>query len=411
MLMQKKSWFLACLFLTGYCLQAGAQKNYFMYIQADDKQQFSISVNNKLYNSSASGYVIVPKLIDGKYEAKVHFPGDKYPEQKFFILVDKKDLGYALKNFNEKGWGLFNLQSLVITMNGEDVAGTDVASKQQDITSGGVSNSAFGNMLSQVTNDSTLTKTVQPPVAEVKPAVQESEKSVVIENTAKDTALDVNNIIASNNAIVNGDSKPATDTVSAIFIEKTMPADTMIQTNIVVENQSTTQPQVDAVKSDVAQPNVQEAVTTDSVAVKKEIDNPFFKKEETNPVVSTENSITTTEAVEIKKEETVINGVTPAYRQDCRSMIDDGDFEKMKRKMVMADNNDGMVVVAKKYLNNKCLTEEQVKTLSGLFLSDEGRYMLFDAMYSYVYDYGNFPLLEKQLVDEYYKTRFKAMLH
>ena len=103
-----------------------AQQNHFVFIQADNKKPFSVKVNNKSYSSSPNGYVIIPKLIEGKYNTMIAFPGDKFPEQQFFLLIDKKDLGFSLKNFEPKGWGLFNLQTFAITMNGEDLSGTDV---------------------------------------------------------------------------------------------------------------------------------------------------------------------------------------------------------------------------------------------------------------------------------------------
>ena len=32
------------------------------------------------------------------------------------IKIDNNDLGFMLKNFGDKGWGLFNIQTLNVTM-------------------------------------------------------------------------------------------------------------------------------------------------------------------------------------------------------------------------------------------------------------------------------------------------------
>src|SRR4051812_44984050 len=75
--------------------RAYGQQNHFVYIQADDKQSFSVNINGKTYNSSAIGYVIVPKLTDGKYQALINFPDNKFPEQQFTLAVNKADAGFA----------------------------------------------------------------------------------------------------------------------------------------------------------------------------------------------------------------------------------------------------------------------------------------------------------------------------
>src|SRR5882757_3830947 len=75
-----------------------AQQNHFIYIQADDKQPFSVSFSGKSFSSSSIGYVIIPKLADGNYQLNIIFPGNKYPDQQFACTINKTDAGYALKN-------------------------------------------------------------------------------------------------------------------------------------------------------------------------------------------------------------------------------------------------------------------------------------------------------------------------
>ena len=78
--------------------------------------------------------------------------------------------------------------------------------------------------------------------------------------------------------------------------------------------------------------------------------------------------------------------------------------------MFIQDNDNEMIQYALKYVNKKCITTDQVKTLGSLFSSDDGRYNLYDAMYKHVYDYGNYPRLADLILDPYYKKRFAAML-
>src|SRR4051812_42686829 len=96
--------------------QMYGQQEHFVYIQSDEKVSFDVSVNGKTYNSSSIGYVILPKLTKGNYELNVSFANKKYPDQQFNCAIDKVDAGFLLKNYTDKGWGLFNLQTSDIIM-------------------------------------------------------------------------------------------------------------------------------------------------------------------------------------------------------------------------------------------------------------------------------------------------------
>ena len=74
--------FFAILSVTGIA-RVYSQQNHFIYIQADDKQQFNVSLKGKTFSASSIGYVIIPKLEDGKYMLTIGFPGKKYPDQEF----------------------------------------------------------------------------------------------------------------------------------------------------------------------------------------------------------------------------------------------------------------------------------------------------------------------------------------
>src|SRR3954453_1744866 len=105
------------IFLLFFCLNfLSAQEKHFVFIQSESKQPFYVSLNGKLYSSSATGYVIIPKLADGNYTFTVGFAQNAFPEQTFTAAIENKDLGFELKNMGDKGWALFNLQSLDMSM-------------------------------------------------------------------------------------------------------------------------------------------------------------------------------------------------------------------------------------------------------------------------------------------------------
>ena len=69
-----------------------------------------------------------------------------------------------------------------------------------------------------------------------------------------------------------------------------------------------------------------------------------------------------------------------------------------------------MLAQAKKYFKTKCFTTYQLKNLSALFLTDAAKFRFFDAAYAFVADEVNFKTLESEMKDDYYITRFQAMV-
>ena len=96
---------------------------------------------------------------------------------------------------------------------------------------------------------------------------------------------------------------------------------------------------------------------------------------------------------------------------DCKNFATDENFLKIRKKMVAENNDEDMIRAARKIFKTKCFTTEQIKNLSALFLKDEGKYMFFDAAYPFVSDSEMYSTLENQLSDNYYITRFRAMIH
>ena len=78
--------------------------------------------------------------------------------------------------------------------------------------------------------------------------------------------------------------------------------------------------------------------------------------------------------------------------------------------MAAEQNEESMLKLAKKQFKAKCFSTEQVKNLANLFLNDKGKYSFLDTAYPFVSDSYNFPTVQIILTDEYYISRFKAMI-
>lgn len=404
-----------------------AQQNHFVYIQSDDKVPFEVSVNGVTYNSSSIGYVIVPKLAKGNHLLTISFQNKKYPDQQFSCSVDKLDAGFLLKKYEDKGWGLFNLQSMDITM-----AGAGVLPVTQETIA---DSNAFGDMLSEVVNDSTLNSKTEP----AKPKVEEvfvvadttqAVKNEIITGQTSDAApvndkTDVSNIMVEPVAaapVIGADHAKTSlfkigqsstiDGTDIVFVDKSAGLNDTVrvflpmQPGLVGEAEKIAEPFTDTVVNDIPAKKEQLAVAN---APSSEVKNPFFTNEnqEAEPKKEIEaHTIVPDSNKEVRpvKESSAISG------SECKQVLSGNDMDKFRKKMVSTASDQKMIDIVKKGMEDKCITTEQVKSLGALFLSDDGRYSFFNAVYHSVADVSAFSSLESQLIDPNYKKRFRDLL-
>lgn len=417
-------------FLLFFCLMGlavKAQQKHFIYVESEDRQPFAIVLNGKVYSSSDYGYIIIPKLDDGDYNFTVSFPMNKFPDQPFACTVSKKDVGYFLKNDNNK-WVLQNMQT-------KKVVGNDNVATAKDTT--------FSNMLSEVVSDSTLTKqnVVSQSSANNGGGVAVAATGAVVATTvasAPQTDSDVVNqpIKISQTDVDTGTSmqfvdktENSSDTINIFIPSAQMNATTAANKsaeNTIAETQTANPAGAVVIAAPAVAPSINnnnnnttnDSVTSDTITAVSvntptenntasadtaahEVSNPFYKPDQTNS-----NAV----AVPAVAAATAVTTSSDAVKQDCQSTLSDDDLNKLKRKMFVQHNDNDMVQTAIKYVQKKCITTDQVKLLGNLFVSDDGRYSLYDALYKYVYDYGKYPELASQIIDPYYKKRFASLL-
>ena len=147
---------------------AKAQKVYFIYLQSENQQPFYARMGEKIHNSSSGGYLLLSKLRDSVYSMNIGAGESQMPEQTFSVSVNKKDQGFLVKNFREKGWGLFNLQSLGVIMPEKVNAINIVKTEKREPNS-------FTDLLAKAADDSTLK---EKPVMEQKVTENKTEESL-----------------------------------------------------------------------------------------------------------------------------------------------------------------------------------------------------------------------------------------
>lgn len=403
----KRLLFLACLCIFSTCLFA--QHNHFVYVQSDNKQPFYVRLKDKLYSSSASGYIILPKLQAGEQLLSFGFLNNEFPNQNISINISGQDLGYLLKNFPGRGWGLFNIQSMDVLM-ANNAAKPAAAAQTETRTD------AFSTTLADVVNT---------------PSIKEVEKATVKQEPKKETSTPAAPVVKA--------AEPKTEIVSAPTqksIETAAPTGVM---SVIKKNSSTQSATAiamqyfvtddfgsDTVDVEIAIiPAKAESVTpAEPPVVKTEIqpkpvetprseEPKFINIDLPNP--NTDNSSKETSASKTAAPKPISpanenQGKLEMINSDCKAMANDDDFLKTRKKMTSQKSDDAMVESAKKLFKQKCYSTEQVKNLSVLFLKDESKYKFYDAVYPFVYDSKSFKQLETTLTDEYYISRFRSMI-
>ena len=401
--MIRKKLFIVVVFNCFLLAKIFAQQNHFIFIQSDDKQIFYVELNNKLYNSAGNGYLIIPKLVNGDYNFILGFPQEKFPKQNFTCTVNNNDMGFALKNLGEKGWALVNFQTQEVLISGDPMI------HKIDSSNSAKKENPFGEMLSDVVDDSTLTKSSGIDISStVKPL---NENANVAANDSSVLNETNNNNSNSTKGIIKASEIENDKGTDLVFVDFNLEGADTIKIFIPViqiANDNITNVDTKPIGKDTvntANENISEVKTNNDSAINAnhannaKPNNPFFNS---SPQTSTDQN---NNDIQKPTEESVI-----AYKSDCAKMLSDNEFEKLKRKMFTEGNNEKMIQLAQKATEGRCLTTAQVKNLVIFFQSDESRYRFLDIIYNSVYDYSNFTSLENQLVDPYYKKRFLAML-
>ncbi len=393
-------------------LSCFAQQYHFVYIQADNQQPFYIKYSGKNYSSSFIGYLILPKLSDGNFSIQVGFPKDLYSEQTFNLSVAGKDLGFALKNFNDKGWGLFNFQTTDIVMNVNSSAASEVMAKP--VTTTNTSN-PFGNMLADAINDSTLNQQRVVPKDSAANATAKHVAPALFSDTLSNNKPVKQDSVLTTSKTVGSDSAKTTDTSPADQVKTT---DAIIKSSENKTNSGTDLTFLDNTSRDTIHafiPASDTVKTPTKEAINAEVKTPAndtAKSNSGNPFFNTNGTQTNTQQP-AKLDTANSNGVANSSvitNSNCQKMLSSYDADRLKKKIISLHSQEEILAAVKKSLRDKCLTTEQVKDFGNLFLSDENRYGFYDAVYPNVSDYFNFPQLQGTLMDTYYKNRFKALL-
>lgn len=392
------------LVLTVFLLSVGvrAQTFRFIYIQTENKQPFYVKIDKRTFNSSASGYIILSKLVDSAHSLVIGFPGNEWPEYRVTIEASETNAGYLLKKVGEVNWDIYNLQTLNPLVLQKLAA---VNNTEESFITG----NEFARILSEVVNDPSITRVeaekTNEPVTRSDPGKMIKTEVPVPENKV----VPGKNMAEADKAgmvELKLDSTANAEQVTYVDLAKTE-ADTVkvlmpVNNEIIIEKEKESSKPVSAVK-------------TDPGFIDMELKNPNQRTDSGTAVrddlVITEKKPATdqqpvTRPAVIKNE----SGNDQMINSDCKKIATQDDFIGLRKKMAAKNNRKEMLNLATRQFLKTCFISEHIRDLGILFNNDEERYRFFVAAYPYVADTHNFGKLEDQLTDNYYKSRFKTML-
>jgi len=408
-----------------------SQRSYMVYIQSETGKPFFVKQDDVIHSSSQAGYIILSKLKDTVVHFSIGFPENKWPEQRFALLMQSDDHGYLLKNFGEKGWGLFDLQSLAVIMNESSDSNSKMKLNEQS--------TSFTNLLSKASGDSLLLYTeIKPevkkeevaakketitPEKEMLPATKK-EASIVKNDLEKESPVKPNatDSIRNTQSAVKNEAKAEKQELKNDPVEK--PAITAAKQTEPVKDWGIDKATAGYKLSKVSRKS--ESSTTEGFGLVF-IDTYADGKQDTiRLLIANDNKYNLISANESQDEKSMENGqvftknesakamdtVSDAKQaSDCRDVAGNTDFLNLRKRMASEDTEAKMVEEAKRSFKFKCYSTEQIRNLSALFLTPLGKYDFFEAAYYHTADADQFKNLESELKDEYYKVRFKEMLN
>jgi hypothetical protein len=446
-----------------------AQKNHFIAIQSENKQSFHAKANGNILNSTPTGHLIIPKLVDSTYIITIGFTKTTIAEEQFSITVTK-DVGFILKTGKDKRLVLSNSQTSQLTppiRQQQYFVSEDSATTITSITSlTKKTDQSFSKLMAQVVNDSAVMENMyvaDEPKKEI--AKTETLSKPVITNDSSATNQqkkknEITKIETTSKPIITSDSSAITqrkrktgDTTlhkKVGGIKTPQKKEKLIQQQIqpVVtklseqKNDSSIQFVYEDVSKNGKKDTINIIIPFDSVENKPAVVNnnkketiiPETKREvksdtakfmsaknipsikDSNNIPANEKSLGKMPTKNVKKDSSLDDTTkSQLYRPivtnaNCKNTATDYDVDKLRVKIMAIEDEDDKISTAKKVFKAKCFFTNQIKALSEVFPNDAGKYKLFDAAYAYVYDLNNFTSLQSLLKDDYYISRFKAMI-
>ena len=372
-MIENKRCLLIAVFLFGVIFSSKAQ--HYFFIEADGQQAFYIKKSDTLYSSSANGFLIMPKNTEKTFAITIGFPQNKYPEAIFNLDEMDQDRGFQLKNFKEKGWGLFDRTSFQIIMQ----ASPNVLAEQNLPIKTEKEDKDLSNTVSVVPDD-------KPILTKEKIVTKSSQKNPA----SKQIAKPVKETSKSN-------IKGATYTAKA--------------TNVI------TQVKIDSSDRGFLKIKYLDKSSdgkTDVVDLKIEVSS----SNEASKIGVTPTSSSSNEKQSIKLNNSNLADSDGDINNKSKAGISgkcsfppasDKDVKNIQRKLLGYVEGDEQLKFAEKAYSSKCFTTNQTMEISWFLLNEDIRLGFFEKIFAHISDQENIKLLEVGFVKDVNIKAFRSL--
>jgi hypothetical protein len=420
---------------------------HFVLLQADANQAFYVRVDNQVYSSSPRGHLILAQLKDSTYTIVVGFPGQKFPEQRFLLVVHDRDFFLDLR-LEGGHWGLYDARGQPLS----DVA--DPLSADRGSLAGVKKDDPFSQMMSAIVRDTAVmysTYAIGRPdsVAAIttagdslRPPPDKLVDSVTMTKLPPDSSSSpigssvFHNVVSPDSL---GTSPPPGATPSS-------------PTGVRKISEHKSSKSLRLVYADHASPQA-----TDTIDVVIPVDSPDALKQNRNSgdtahsskPVATARSRKPLDSIPLARTSTLRQidstastanqpgqpvdssqattrqrrrlpdspfvstttgkSVIPYVNSDCHAYATDYDVDKLRVKMLDATGDDNRILAARKVFRTKCFSTKQLRALAEVFPSDPGKFQFLQTAYPFVSD-GEFSDLVSLFTDPAYAGKFRTMI-
>lgn len=396
-----------------------AQQKFFLYIQGENQQPFYIKMEGVIFSSSASGFIILPRLGSGSVDLIIGFPKSQWPEQSFSIEMKSTDRGLILKNNQNKGWELHDLQSQQIfegiqlqvknTNSDTDKKKTDdpfASSLSAAIRDPGIKDVDLITAKSEISK-----KTTTAAVAPVQPVAKETKDSLVV-SLPNSTMPTANPKIDEKPVAVAPAEKPFMNLVEKIQEQRSSNAIGLLFLDRNGTQIDTIDVTIEAIFKEEKEISFMPTQGKDSTVVNKNI---TIKVSDSVEVVKT----TTTppqvikpnqdSSIEVNYKETA--AILLPMRKDCKQVAAEKDMIAARKKAYTLGTDSEIILHYAKEVKTKCYSVDLLQALSYAFVQDSSKFQFFQEAYPWVMDPASYPQLERLFVSKEYVLKFKQLIN
>ena len=334
-----------------------AQRPSFVYIQTEPAQPFVVVLGEQVYKSSQSGYLILSKLTDTIYSITVNFPATQWPTQYFKLQVNHTDKGYLLKDFGDKGWGLMDWQKLTTQFSQQPTLKTIPGTESKLV------DDDFASLLAKASGDPSL---------------------IASKPTAKKEEVD-----------------------KATLRVDTISKKSEVVTTVVVEKKDTSVASFEPKPIEKKEPTLVNALS----------------QTVSSSVVTRRAESSTTEGFGLVFVDTYANGQSDTIRliipnktekvvmpSHCKEVATEEQAAEFKKQLLRLATEQKMMVAVKQLLSERCYSTIQIRELSTVFLTDQGKYDFLLEAWPSLSDKENMLSLSTVFTNKEMADRFKELL-